>query len=79
MRHNMAGRIQTIHLITNWYDIVHEFGWKTYIEAWKVSLRGGTFLEAVRKSTPPPLHQEIRGNHEYNECRAKNPREKRPS
>lgn len=50
----MAGRITTKHLITNWYNIVHEFGWKTYIEAWKVSIRGGTFLEAVRKSNPPP-------------------------
>jgi len=60
MRYNMAGRIQTIHLITNGYDIIREFGWKTYIEAWKVSLHGGTFLEAVRKSTFPPQLQDRR-------------------
>lgn len=46
----MAGRITTIHLITNANDIVREFGWKVYWNSWKVALRGGTFLEAVRMS-----------------------------
>jgi hypothetical protein len=50
MKHNMAGRITTIHLITNGYDIVHEFGWKVYWNSWKVAIHGGTFLEAIRKS-----------------------------
>lgn len=43
----MIGRITTIHLITQCYCIVHEFGWRIYVNAWKVSLHGGTFLEAV--------------------------------
>ena len=44
----MSGRITTKHLITNARDIISGFGWKTYFIAWGVSIRGGTFLEAVR-------------------------------
>ena len=46
----MAGRITTIHLLTHAQDIVREFGWKTYWTAWGEVFRGGTFLEAVRKT-----------------------------
>jgi len=45
----MSGRITTFHLITHARTIIHEFGYRAYFRAWYVSLRGGTFLEAITK------------------------------
>jgi len=36
----MAGRITTIHLLTHWYDIVHEWGWGVYWNAWRYFFGG---------------------------------------
>ena len=43
----MMGRITTRHLVTHGALIVREYGWRVYWKAWRISLRGGTFLEAV--------------------------------
>ena len=45
----MSGRINTFHLVTHGRTIIREFGWRAYIRAWYVSIRGGTFLEAISK------------------------------
>jgi hypothetical protein len=44
----MNGRITTRHLVLNAKDIIQGFGLRTYVLAWVVAIRGGTFLEAVR-------------------------------
>lgn len=46
----MSGRITTLHLFMHGRLIIQEFGWRAYMRAWWVALRGGTFLEAI---TPP--------------------------
>ena len=43
----IRGRITTRHLFTHGGMIINEFGLRVYLRAWRVALRGGTFLEAI--------------------------------
>lgn len=60
----MVGKIRTVHLLTHPYTIISECGWRVYWEAWIVSLRGGTFLEALWRGSehPPPMPEKEKEN-----------------